>query len=358
MTTGLAGSLEPIAASNAAPKRGLAVAVAAVRGTETALLCRGPTDRRMPAAVIGAETRFELGSVTKTFTALLLAEMAARGEVSCEDPISAYLPAGAVPPGRHGKRITLRHLATHTAGLPRLPPGLLRTALPTWYTNPYDGFTPAQLLHSLSRTRIRHCPGIRVHYSNYGVGLLGHVLATAAGTDYADALATRVLRPLGLADTTCDPTLPQATGHWHRRPRPPWRIPALAGAAALRSSARDLLRYLQAHLFPHRNIDLSTALDEVARPRPIAPRGDPLCLVWNRREIDGRDLLFHTGGTRGFTTFIGFSRQTRVGLAALTNTTPTLRNDFIQTAYLVLRALVLEQAPESSRATVSGLQHC
>ncbi|MDG9702781.1 serine hydrolase [Streptomyces sp. DH37] len=331
---GLSLPLEAVAA--AAP--GPAVAVVAVRADESRLLCRGSS----------AATRFELGSVTKTFTALLLAEAAARGEVGVDDPIADHLPAAAVPEG-YGGRITLAHLATHTSELPVLPPGLLFRAVPRLYTNPYETFTPDHLLRALSQTRVRRPPGTRVRYSNFGVGLLGRLLADAAGTTYERALAARVLEPLGLADSTCDPDLPQATGHWHGRPRPPWRIPGLPGAGALRSSARDLQRYLEVLLSPPPEAGdaLRTALHDVTRPRVTAPGGDRMCLVWKTRTHDARDggtfdLLFHSGGTRGFTSFTGFCPAARTGLAAVTNSSPTLRGAFIRTAYRTLRDLAAE----------------
>jgi CubicO group peptidase (beta-lactamase class C family) len=292
------------------------------------VLCRGARP----------DTRFEVGSVTKTFTALLLAEMAARKEVRHDDPVARYLPHG-VP----GPPITLMHLATHTSGLPRLPPGMLnRRAAAAWFSNPYAAFSPADLLAALPRTRLRHRPGTRVHYSNYGVGLLGHVLARAAGGDYAQLLTERILAPLGLDDTDCDPYRPQAVGHWHGRSRPPWLIPGLPGAGALRSSARDLLSYLSALLTPEQAEppSLRSALADVQRPRLALPRtGRQLCLVWNLRPRQGRPLLHHSGGTRGFTAFTGFLPGPGIALAALCDTQPTPRAPFLQTAYTTLCAL-------------------
>uniref|UniRef100_UPI0006850B3C serine hydrolase domain-containing protein n=1 Tax=Pseudonocardia acaciae TaxID=551276 RepID=UPI0006850B3C len=239
--TSLARRLESLAEACAGGGAGPAIALCAVRDRESALLCRGRVDEH---------TRFELGSVTKTFTALLLAEMAARGDVRYHDPISTYLPAGALPRGAYGARITLHDLATHTSGLPRVPLDLLLTAVSRWWTNPYATYSPERMLRSTARARIRRGPTTRPHYSNLGAGLLGHILGIAAGTGYPKALTTRVLEPLGLAHTTLDPDQPQATGHRHGRPRPAWRDPGLAAAGALRSTASDLLRYLQAHLTP------------------------------------------------------------------------------------------------------------
>ncbi|ONK11312.1 Beta-lactamase precursor [Streptomyces sp. MP131-18] len=321
-------------ADTVGPRTGLVVAAETPGGA--AALCRGTADRA-GATPVTDRTRFEIGSVTKTFTVLLLAEMAARGEVALGDPA-----------GARGRPITLEHLATHTSGLPRLPRGLLRTALPGWFTNPYGRYPPERLLPALARTRVRRTPGTRVRYSNFGVGLLGRLLAEEAGTDYAALLDARLLGPLGLGDTTTDPTLPQATGHWRGRPLPPWQIPALPGAGALRSSAADLLRFLGAHTAPDAaapNGPLHAALREVVRPRSPGPGGPELPLAWSRRARPGHALYFHSGGTRGTSTFVGFCPAPRVHVVALAATAPTLRGRFIQEAYVLLRALAAPADP-------------
>lgn len=164
------------------------MAVSAIRGGERTALARGGD----------TGTRFETGSVTKTFTALLLAELVARREVRYDDPVARYLPRRAAAPP-----ITLLHLATHTSGLPRLPPGLLTgSARRAWFTNPYAGYSSAELLTAFSRAEPRHRPGTRVRYSNFGAGLLGHALARAAGgsdedpdAGYGALLTERVLTP-------------------------------------------------------------------------------------------------------------------------------------------------------------------
>ncbi|GGY99036.1 penicillin-binding protein [Streptomyces nitrosporeus] len=317
---------------------GPAAAVGALHGGTRTVLCSG-----------GAldSTRFETGSLSKTFAALLLAELVARGEVSYADRADRYLPF-RIP----GPPMTLLHLATHTSGLPRLPPGLIRSAVRSgWFSNPYARFTESDLLTALARTRPRHRPGTRVHYSNFGGALLGGVLARAAGgtgSDYPALLAERITGPLALADTTCDPGLPAATGHWHGRPRPPLRMPGLAPAGAVRSSARDLLRVLEALLYPETAPGrfLRTALTEVQRPRLIIPRtGSRLCLVWNLRPRPDGPLLHHSGGTMGFTAFAGFLPHSGTGLVALTATAPTLLAPFVQAAYTTLCALPVPGRP-------------
>ncbi|MEV8438554.1 serine hydrolase domain-containing protein [Actinosynnema sp. NPDC051121] len=322
-----------------------AVAVALRRGDRELVLVGGTTGRDDPRPVTG-HTRFELGSLTKTFTGLLLAEMADRGEVDPADPVRRHLPAGAAP--HLGRDVTLERLATHTAGLRRSPPGLVLRAVPRWRTNPYRDFDADDFAAALRRTRAR-APG-RYRYSNFGVALLGEALAGAAGRPYPELLAERVLRPLGLDDTDCTASA-QVTGHLRGRPRPPWEIPGLPAAGALRSSARDLLRYLTAHLPPFTG-PLGRAAAEVARPR--APAGDhEVCLIWNLRRREGRELLFHSGGTRGCTTFAAFSPTTSTAFAALANAGPTLDASFVQRAYEAAWSLT---ACRTSRPRVSNLQ--
>ncbi|MFI1680760.1 serine hydrolase domain-containing protein [Streptomyces sp. NPDC020607] len=325
------------------------VALAVRRGPDHALPVTGTTacDGGAPA---DPDTRFEIGSLTKTFTALLLAEMVARGEVAYDDPITRFLPRAAAPRPRN-EPITLLHLATHTSGLPRLPSGFLRTAAPTWFSNPYARYSATSLHRALSRTRPRAAPGTRVRYSNFGVGLLGELLARAAGErDFAPLLADRVLRPLGLTHTNCTTDQPQATGYWHGRARPAWQMSTLPAAGMARSTARDLLTTLDALRDPSTAPTtaprtLRDALADVTRPRIALPRTDRrIALAWNIRSRPDRDLYHHSGGTRGFTAFAGFSPQADVALVALANTSPTLSGAFTQRAYLELWALAQPSA--------------
>ncbi|MFF0411617.1 serine hydrolase domain-containing protein [Kitasatospora sp. NPDC004745] len=354
----------------AGPGGGIAVAV--IRGAERTVACRGHSDRSAERPV-RADTRFELGSVTKTFTGLLLAEMAARGDVRYDDPIDRYLPAHAAPGYPHERPITLLHLATHTSGLPRSPVGLLPAVAPRWFTRPYATFGPAHLLGALPRTPVRGTPGTQVRYSNLGCGLLGMLLANAAGQRYDDLLAARVCGPLGLVDTSCGPG-PEDVARYRRGRRvPSFRLPALPGAAALRSTADDMLRYLQAHLSldavplpePADAAVLRTALGEVRRPRAGRRRGGGtrICLGWNQRSGAGPDrtpgggpgedegveeeLVFHTGSTRGGTAFVGFSPRAEVGLAVMAGSRSLRSRGFVQRAYATLRTLAADRTAGS-----------
>jgi D-alanyl-D-alanine-carboxypeptidase/D-alanyl-D-alanine-endopeptidase len=330
LPTRLDGALRTIAGFTRAP----AGVLAAVVGGDTAVACHGD-----PAPDV--HTVFELGSITKTFTALLLAEMVLRGEIDYDDPITAYLPVEGRPRAATGAPITLVQLATHTAGLPRLPTNFYRQAIPAWLTNPYARYGLDDLYQATARARPPRHPKTRARYSNFGVGLLGQLLANAVAADYRDLVLDRVCRPLGMTDTGTGPGPLCATGYRRGRPVPAWEMGALAPAGTLRSSATDLLRYLEAHLHP-KATPLAAAVRATQVPR-VAGRGkDRVCLVWNHRSSRYGDVLFHSGGTRGFTAFLGFCPQASTGVAALINTTPTQRHNMIPAAYSLFKALIRE----------------
>ncbi len=195
----------------------------------------------------GPRTIFQIGSVTKVFTALLLADMAERGEVRLSDPAASFLPG---LPGEKGS-VTLADLATHTSGLPRLPRGLLWSALPH-PQDPYVRYPHARFVRA-ARRALRVGSGDSPYaYSNFGYGLLGYLLGQATGTTYEALVATRICGPLGLPDTTFEVPGPaldrKAQGHQRGRAVPDWHLGALAAAGALYSTAADLARLLQACL--------------------------------------------------------------------------------------------------------------
>ncbi|MDH6143862.1 MULTISPECIES: serine hydrolase domain-containing protein [Kitasatospora] len=328
----LAGQTAALLAERQVP--GLAAAV--VQGPEQELLTAGWA---AAGRLVGPGTTFALGSLTKTFTGLLLADMAERGEVRYHDSISVHLPGYAAP----ATTVTLLELATHTGGLPRVPPSLYRRAARHWLSNPYRRYRLQDLYHDAARLHSRRRGQVR--YSTFGVGLLGQLLANAARTDYATLLTERVLRPLGMRDTLVagpHELLPgAATGYHHGRAVEHWTFDALVGAGAIYTSGPDLLRFLQAQLRPESVPELTAALmasqQERARPEHGA---NQVALVWNRRETDGRTLLWHTGGTRGFTAYLGFSPDARAGALVLANAGPTLPQPVVRAGRRLLKAVV------------------
>ncbi|MGW7197422.1 serine hydrolase domain-containing protein [Streptomyces chryseus] len=294
--------------------------------------------------------RYELGSVSKTFTVLLLAALVRTGVLRLDDPLAAHLPD---LPLRHpaSRRITLRHLATHTAGLPRIPGDLIPSALLRPYTDAYATYDTERLLHTFARTRPHHRPGTRWHYSNFGVALLAPAMARATGADCRTLLARHVLRPLGLGGTTLGPGDPATTAVGHRRdghtPVPGIGMGPFLAAGAVRSTPADLLTYLEALLDarpgPHRGpgaTPLRLALRDVQVPQlRHGPRHrETHTLTWFHHPAPRGPLLFHAGATFGQQAFLGFHPASGTGVAALA----TRRGDrcrLVETAYGLLHAL-------------------
>jgi CubicO group peptidase (beta-lactamase class C family) len=229
---------------------GLAVGV--VAGDKARIFTFGVCDRTSQSRV-GADTLFEIASITKVFSAALLAEMALRGEVRLEDPVDEYLPDDARGLRRGREPVRLVHLATHSSSLPRLPPNFWSTVKDR--SNPYAHYHEADLLDAVRAQRLGRPIGRKVEYSNYGYGLLGFVLSRRLGTGYGEAIRQRILEPLGMSDTAVtldeDQTARFATGHDAKgAPTSHWDSPGMPGGGALRSSVSDMLKFLRANLEP------------------------------------------------------------------------------------------------------------
>ncbi len=270
-------------------------------------------------------TIFEIGSVTKVFTGLLLADLAEQGIVGLDDPLASYLPASARVPTFKGAEITLGDLASHAGGLPRDPKGTLGRWLGDRH-NPNAGLSVEELYAGLARTRLRRRPGERVKYSNLGVGLLGDALARAAGQPYEALVRARICLPLGMRDTVVAPTGEQiarlATGHTRRgRPAPPFEIPALVGAGALHSTATDMLCLLRANLDPART-PLAAQIERTQLPRLRGAKRTEVGLGWLIARPPGAAglVLWHNGGTSGFRSFAAVAREAGTAVVVLSNT--------------------------------------
>lgn len=331
--TAVRGLLERAVAEVRAPDVVLAVS----RGGRRTLVSGGSAPPRAPRE----DLRYELGSLSKTFTVLLLAGLARDGVLGLDDPLAAHLPGLALP-HPDARRITLRHLATHTSGLPRVPRDLVACALLRPYTNGYARYDTGRLLRAFANTRVRHSPGSRWHYSNLGIALLGPALEHATGTDYGTLLTGRVLGPLGLAATTSGPgDGPTAVGHRTdgRTPLPRTDMAAFAAAGGVRATPGDLLRYAEAHLMPG-GTPLEPSLRDVLIPQLRRGLGHrhTHTLTWYHHPAPGGPLLFHAGATFGQQTFLGFHPATGTAVAGFaTRHDRTCR--IVKTAYALLYEL-------------------
>jgi CubicO group peptidase (beta-lactamase class C family) len=271
--------------------------------------------------VPGPDTVFEIGSITKVFTSLVLADMAVKGEVSLDDPVARLLPPTVKVPGRGGREITLRDLSNQVSGLPRLPGNFK----PGDMGDPYIDYGPADLYAFLSGYALPRDIGAKYEYSNVGVGLLGHALALKAGVGYEELVRRRVLGPLGMTDTAItltaamkdrlavgtDPTL---------KPVKNWGFDAVAGAGALRSTARDMLKFLTAAM-GLRETPLRKAFDlMLAKTVPTGTPDLEIGLGWHLWKKYGATVVWHNGGTGGYRSFAGFDPAKKTAVVVLCNT--------------------------------------
>jgi serine-type D-Ala-D-Ala carboxypeptidase/endopeptidase len=298
-------------------------------------------------------TLYDIGSVTKVYTSLLLADAVQRREVDLETPVADLLPPGVTVPTRDKQVITLRELALHTSGLPRLPASIAARATSA---DPYGGYGENQLYADLVRTQLVSTPGTQMAYSNYGVGLLGFALGRKLGTGYAKAVTSRILEPLGLTDTMFTVRAADA-GRYAEGTNDelvkvkPWTHDALAGAGALISTARDQLRLIDVELDAAAGGKqvLRRAMALTQEPQLEGSIGQNTGLGW---QIDADGRYWHNGGTAGHHSFVGFDTKTRRGVVLLAGTSTSLIDAVAVKLYKVLAG---EQLPARKAPTAEQL---
>jgi serine-type D-Ala-D-Ala carboxypeptidase/endopeptidase len=292
---------------------------------------RGPNNAPPDGA-----TLFELGPVTKVYTALLLADAVQRREVLLETPLAELLPPGVTVPIRDKVAITLKHLVLHSSGLPPLPPSLFARRNDG---DPYARYGEDRLYSDLIQTELQTTPGTRISYSNFGAGLLGFALGRKIGGGFAKALADRVLRPLDLKDTflAVPPALAarRATGtNDDLATAPPWTFDALAGAGALWSTARDQLQLIEAELDAADGGSRTLRRAMKLTQEPALERTGPNeGLGWT---IDSVGRYWQNGSTGGFHAFIGFDVKTKHGVVVLASTATSLLDRLSAAIYKIL----------------------
>jgi CubicO group peptidase (beta-lactamase class C family) len=273
------------------------------------------------ARVPDGDTVFEVGSVTKVFTSLILADMIEKGEVKPDDPVAKFLPATVKVPSRNGRQITLLDLSMQVSGLPRLPNNLR----PADMGNPYADYDAAKLYDFLSNYQLTRDPGEKYEYSNLAVGLLGHALALKAGMSYEDLVRRRIFEPLGMDSTSI--TLSEsekkrlAPGYSAAlKPVKNWDFAVLAGCGAVRSTANDLLRFVAANL----ELTESPLTAAMRRMRSVHKATDMpgvnIAMAWHIFTKFDEEIYWHNGGTFGYRSFVGFNPAKKEGVVVLCNT--------------------------------------
>lgn len=301
---------------------------------------------------LDANSVFEIGSITKVFTATILADMVNKGDVKLSDPVQIYLPAGVKMPTRNGKQITLANLSEQNSGLPRMPTNFK----PANGANPFADYSVAQLYEFLSSYQLPRDPGATYEYSNVGVGLLGHVLALRAHQSYEDLVRTRITQPLGMTHTSIALT-PWMTTHLAKGHGASgdvvanWDLPTLAGAGALRSTTTDMLTFLAANLHPERKpLGAAMALAQTARA-PTGVGNMSIGLNWHISHAGADTIVWHNGGTGGYRTFAGTVASKHIGVVVLTNSTGEGADDI--GFHLLNATLPLAPAPKAMKQRVA-----
>lgn len=261
---------------------------------------------------------FEIGSISKTFTGILLADRVTRGQANLNDPLQKYLPAGVSAPVRNGTAINLVHLSNHTSGLPYMP-GNLTPANPA---NPFADYTEKQMYDFLKGYKLTRDVGSSYEYSNYAVGLLGYILAASSEVSYEQLLINVIAGPLKLDNTriTFTPHMQKnlATGYVGETESGNWDIPTLAGAGAIRSTVADMVKYLSANmgltktnLYPAMQLSHQNTRAEGANPK--------VGLGWHLLPMNDKEIIWHNGGTGGYRSYIGFIKGENKGVVVLSN---------------------------------------
>lgn len=277
---------------------------------------------------VNGNTLFNIGSITKIFTTLILADFVKKGIVNLDDPIEKYLPSNITVPSYKGHKITLENLATHTSGLPEFPPNI-------WLNNEHgvfkQGYDENQLYKGLSNVTLTREPGSQFQYSSFGSALLAHILSLKAGgndTSFENLVKDKVLNVLGMNDTKI--TLSQSDiknrfpiGHDNGSEINTPEIPQImAGSGALRSTANDMLKFVSANLgLIHTILDDSMQLQQlilhsgkIANPMNFS---EYTALGWRVLTNFGSETFTHTGSVNGWNAFIGFTPSKQTGLVLL-----------------------------------------
>jgi CubicO group peptidase (beta-lactamase class C family) len=272
-----------------------------------------------------ANSIFELGSLTKTFTATLLAYYANEGKVKLADPITKYLPDSvAKNPALAG--ITLLMLSNHTSGLPRLPEDFFSHVTDT--LNPHKSYTKQLMFAYLKTCQLKSKPGELYGYSNFGVGLLGVILEKVSGKPFEQMVTEIITGPLGMASTV-QHLSPLLNTHFvsvyneDGNQTPPWDLDAFAAAGALRSSVNDMLLYAKANM-TMADTKLSKAI--VLTHQITYDKDTKVGLGWHIIVANGVNYYFHDGGTGGCSTFLAFNIEKNIAVVVLSNAAESTYN--------------------------------
>jgi CubicO group peptidase (beta-lactamase class C family) len=300
------------------------ISIGIIQNNQLFIYDYGTTDKQL-RHLPDKNTLYEIGSITKTFTATLLAELVLEGKCNLDDPAEKFLP-DSVKLQYQNVPVTLQELANHTSGLPRLPDNFF-THENYNPADPYSNYTANDLLTYLKTVQLNNQPGTHFEYSNLGAGLLGYILTRISGLPYAELLQKYILHPLNMTHTYLSvPPAYQAVfaqgydekgnaiAHWN------WNV--LAGCGAIHSTIDDMLKYLQAHLEDNNPLNKVFRLCE-----HITFKGNTfnstIGLGWIQDD-NNPAVYWHNGGTGGFRSFAAYDRDNHTAIIILSNSASNL----------------------------------
>jgi len=281
----------------------------------------GRGNRQLP----DEHTIFEIGSLTKTFAATLLALAVNEGKLKLDDAASKYLPDSVPALEYQGVPVTLQTLANHTSGIPSMPANFLFTdeIRGVWTGDPFKDYDDNDLFSFYTHFKLKHKPGEKNRYSNLGFATLGVILERVYGKPFEKLVVEKICDPLGMSDTrqTISPADTSRIAHGYAadgQPALAWHDKAFAAAGALRSTASDLLRYAQAGMGAA-PAPLKTAMALTHQITFKQKHDGDLGLAWNIYEQGSNRWIGHGGTTGGFGCILLFDPQRNIVVAILSN---------------------------------------
>ncbi len=293
---------------------GLSIGI--ISGDNEQFYCFGSSDKKNGLS-IDSNSVFEIGSITKVFTSIILASEVGKNKLKLNESIFSYLPEI-----EKREDVSLLNLATHSSGLPRLADNFAASIKDP--ANPYINYSDKELYSYLKKHKLKSSPGTHYEYSNVGVGLLGSILAKVNHTSYDKLVSTRVTLPFGLSNTSINLNEYQkkhlAYGHSNKRIVSNWDfLDATQGQGALRSSIKDMVLFMKLNLFPEK----STYKEAIQLTQKVhftdKSNGRKMGLGWHIGNFNEEIYLEHTGGTGGYRSFIGLIPGSKLGVVILSN---------------------------------------
>ncbi|PNQ72552.1 serine hydrolase [Hanstruepera neustonica] len=294
------------------------ISIAYIEGDQVDFYNYGTTDLKHNIPV-NEHTVYEIGSISKVFTCIMLADEVLKGTMKLSDPITMYLPKGVKVPNRNGKEITLLDLATHTSALPRMPDNFN----PKDPRNPYVDYTPELIYEFLSSYELTRDIGSQYEYSNYAMGLLGHILELHTGKSYETLLIEKIAHPCNMMSTKL--TLTDSMKNHLAKPHAQgvevsnWDLTGLAGAGGIRSTTEDMVRFLQVNM----GVSKPAIFEAMTFSQQVAYENQDdqfkIGLGWHYAQNGDDTIIWHNGATGGYKSFTGFVDGTQKGVVVLGN---------------------------------------